>query len=163
MGDYFFNGNYALSTELRIAHLGAGFTVTEKSATIPVVRNYNLRMQFVEIPLTFKMQTKEIGYMRYYGQFGVMPSIRLKAKQDETVTTGTITTGTTEKVTVTDKINPLGLGLVIGAGTTYSLGGTTSVLGGVSFHNGFTNLVKVKEYNAMVKPAYVALNLGVIF
>jgi hypothetical protein len=165
MGDFFFNENYAFSIELRHALENAGFTVTDKnSGSAGIKRDYTLHLQYVEVPLTFKMQTKEIGYMRYYGQFGFMPSIRVKAKEDLVVTDLASTVATSiDNLSVADKVNLFDLGLVIGGGTTYNLGGSTSLLGGLSFHNGFTNLVKEKEYNAKVKPAYVALNLGVIF
>ena len=162
MGDFYFADNAAFSTELRIAHLGAAFTVTDMSASADTIKNHSLRTQYIELPLTLKMRTNEVGYMRFYGQFGLMPSIRLKAKEDVTTTYISSVTSATD-LNANSRTNLIGLALVIGAGTTYNLGGTTSLLGGVSFHNGFTNMVKVDDYHAKVKPAYVALNLGVIF
>jgi hypothetical protein len=165
MGDFFLADNYALSAELRHALVNAGVNVTDqKAGSAGVLSEYKFHLQYVEIPLTFKMQTKEIGYMRYYGQFGIKPSVRVKAKQDAKVTDlATKVSVNADNVTVSDKVNLFGMGIIIGAGTSYNLGGTTSLLGGLSFHNGFTNLVKEKDYHAKIKPAYIALDLGVIF
>jgi hypothetical protein len=162
MGDFYFADNAAISTELRIAHLGASFTVTDMTGSADTIKTHSLKTQYIELPVSLKMRTNEVGYMRFYGQFGLMPSIRLKAKEDTEIQYISSHTSLTD-VNVNKSTNLVGLSLVIGAGTTYNLGGTTSLLGGVSFHNGFTNMVKVDDYHAKIKPAYIALNLGVIF
>jgi hypothetical protein len=159
MGDYYFAKNAGFSAELRVAHLAGSFSVKDTANT---TRTNTLRLQYIEVPFTLKMRTGEVGYMRYFGQFGIMPSFNIKAKRDEVLTAGT-TTITTTDIPASKQMIPIGLSLVIGAGTTYNLGGSTSLLGGISFHNGFTNMVKVKDFNAKVKPAYLAVNLGVIF
>lgn len=160
MVDYFFAPNAGISSELRIAHLGAAFSVTDVATD--TTKSQNFRLQYVEIPVSLKMRTKEVGYMKYYGQFGLMPSINIKAKRDEVAKSGNSTKETTD-ISASKDVVPIGLSLVIGAGTTYNLGGSTSLMGGISFHNGFTNMVKKDKFDAMIKPAYIALNLGVIF
>src|SRR5690349_12000799 len=47
MGDFFFNENYAFSTELRHALLNAGFTVTDKnSGSAGIKSDYTLHLQY---------------------------------------------------------------------------------------------------------------------
>ncbi len=169
-GDYYFAENYGLSAELRIAHLGVGYTYSPNNAVVRSVER-DLSMQFVEIPVTLKMRTNEIGYMRYFGQFGFMPSINIKANADQVLTDAAGGKRTNDNLKVMKDVNPLGLSLVIGAGVEYNLGGSTSLLGGLTFNNGFTNLMNKKAddpamesyRNFNAKMAYIALNLGVIF
>jgi len=128
-----------------------------------------MNLQYVEIPVALKMRTNEIGYMRYFGQFGFVPAVNIKHKGDITTNTNGVSK-TTEDVKLTD-VNLFAMYLQIGAGVEYNLGGSTSLLGGVTFYNGFTNLVNKKAddpatgsyRNFNAKPAYIALNLGVIF
>lgn len=176
-GDYYFAENYGISTELRIAHLGAEYNYTplfDNSSSSPekvALINRNLDLQYVEIPVTLKMRTNEIGYMRYFGQFGFMPGINIKAKADDVYTMRDNSILEENDKKVGKEVNPLALSLVIGAGVEYNLGGSTSLLGGLTFNNGFTNLINKKEddqsirsfRNFNAKPAYIAVNLGVIF
>ena len=46
-----------------------------------VDRSYSL--QYVELPLTFKMRTKEMGYTTVYGRFGLGLGMNVKAEADE--------------------------------------------------------------------------------
>jgi hypothetical protein len=176
-GDYYFAENYGLSTELRIAHLGAEYNYTPMFDEMPsnpvkvATVNRNMDLQYVEIPVTLKMRTNEVGYMRYFGQFGFMPAINIKAKADDVYTMYDNSKIEENDKKIGKEVNPLALSLVIGAGVEYNLGGSTSLLGGITFNNGFTNLINKKEddqstrslRNFNAKPAYIALNLGVIF
>ena len=63
-----------------------------------------------------------------------------------------------------EHVNLFGLYMVIGLGAEYNLGGNTSLVGSLTFNNGFVNAWKTtgsESFNDV--PAYVALNLGVVF
>jgi hypothetical protein len=50
--------------------------------------------------------------------------------------------------------------MIIGGGLEYRLSGKTSLLGGLTYNNGLTNIAKNDQ---SVKNHYVALNIGVFF
>lgn len=86
------------------------------------------------------MRTDEIGYIRYYGTFGVTPGFRLSAKGQSSFGGATF-----DDVDIKDQINMLNLSLTIGGGIQYIVSGNTRLVGGIEFNNGFSDLLKNKE------------------
>ena len=86
MGDYYFKPNYGISAEIMLSNIKSKFTVTEplvfNSALDDTVNDlrYEYNIQYLDIPLTMKFRTKEIGDMTYFGQFGVSMGFALNAK-----------------------------------------------------------------------------------
>ena len=138
-------------------------------------REQKLNSQFIELPITLQMRTNEIGYMRYGAHIGFMPAILISSRGEYTVApkgSGVVSDKSDDDRDFSGETNSLLTYLVIGVHTTYNLGGSTSLLGGVTFNNGFTNLWKNKNNNPAdvagyypynIKPAYIALNMGVQF
>jgi hypothetical protein len=138
------------------------------------VRNLStdVKLRYVEVPLTMKLMTSEIGYMRYFGQIGFSAGFNVRAKADQDVPvldmTGAYTTGfgTLEDEDIKDNVNGFKSGLIIGAGLEYNFSGTTALLAGITYNNSFTNVLKDVEYNgkkAKVYSDYIELTLGVFF
>ncbi|MEX0967917.1 MAG: porin family protein [Bacteroidia bacterium] len=158
--------NYAVAFELMLSQVPGSFKYT----TSGIDSSVEMNVQYVEIPVMLKGKTNEIGYFTYFGHFGLDIGMRTVAKGDvlvknvlkyeDIVLNGEeiISDGERTGVMAPD-VRFFRLGLVIGAGAQYSLGGSTYLLGGLSFNNGFTNVVKEHP----IKSAYVALNLGVLF
>ena len=81
--DIFFAENYAIGTGFNINNTGgkysyfAEYTGDDFDANDVALTNMkqvglssrDLRLQYLQIPLTFKMKTNEIGYITYWGQF----------------------------------------------------------------------------------------------
>ncbi|MDQ3071915.1 MAG: PorT family protein, partial [Bacteroidota bacterium] len=80
MGDYMFDDNTGLGFELRFAHLGGSYNLDSGKTSEHYVRNYKL--QYIQLPVSLKMKTGEVGYMKFYGQFGIIPSINVRARGD---------------------------------------------------------------------------------
>lgn len=141
----------------------------------------------VDIPLTIKMKTKEIGYLTYYGQFGLNLSYIYKSRTTSNAyigldgTTSTLT-GDNEELDVLSETNFLRTALQIGIGAEYNLAGSTSLMFGINWNNGFTRVLKKESdsilvrdqdltngtssfYNLSqeVKTNYIALTVGVLF
>ena len=71
MADILFAETYAIGTGVHVFRTGSTveyWEPTTDSTLSRVTRNFN--NQYVELPLTFKLRTKEIGYTTYYGKFG---------------------------------------------------------------------------------------------
>lgn len=120
----------------------------------PAYKHYQLnerqyKVTYITIPLALKMKTKEIGNMTYFGQIGVNTSIRWKATVNDKVTvindTPLPTLGATDsksKVDVTKDVSLIHETLNFGLGTELNLSGSTSIVFGLNYNLGFTNVVK---------------------
>ncbi len=106
------------------------------------------RITYVTIPLLLKMKTKEIGTFTYSGHVGVNNSIRWKAiAKDElqVIDDNTNTLGAKDsksKLDITRDVSFFTASLNFGLGAEMNLAGTTSLLFGVNYNLGFTNVVK---------------------
>ena len=81
--DFNFGENYALATGIFINNFG-GKTIETYGNTSgnPYNVNYNYKFQSILIPITLRMRTNEIGYLKYYGQFGFNPELIINSKAD---------------------------------------------------------------------------------
>ncbi|MEZ4761606.1 MAG: porin family protein [Flavobacteriales bacterium] len=174
------NGNYRFATGLFLYNQGGGYTVDftysdapanpEKTTTL----ENTVKLRYVELPLTMKLMTSEIGYIRYYGQIGFSAAFNIRAKADLTRPVYFDPPGeafvesfeTLEDEDIKDDINVFKAGLIIGGGLEYNFAGTTSVLAGITYNNSFTNILNDVEFNgkkAKVYSDYIELTLGVFF
>jgi len=103
------------------------------------------KVQYVNIPLFIKMKTAEIGYLTYFGQFGLNTSIKTKARATDG---GVIISGTNIALTDLDdldiekEVNLFKVAGSIGGGFEYNLSESTSLTVAVNFDYGFTSLTK---------------------
>jgi len=132
----------------------------------------DVKLQYIELPLTIKMMTNEIGYMRYFGQVGFGNAINISAKANIEVPTVTGTDNGTGSPVVSgfttsddeDLQNDIMLykaSLIVGGGLEYNFSGNTSLLVGVTYNSGFTNILDIEGEKA--KANYLELTLGVFF
>ena len=167
MFDLRFGENYSLSTGLNLVSsksqlrylevdtLGIQFTHGDKKDTLNPPFSVTYSLNYIEIPIHLLLKTNEIGYMTYFGQFGLATQIKTKAKGEAT--------GVESWVDIEDvskEIKALNMGLSIGAGFEYSLGGTTSLIVALIYNNGFTDVLK---HDYLVTSKSIALKLGVMF
>lgn len=177
------SGNYAFASGLYLTNVGGGFLrdytyVDGADLNSPEVTKSlltDLRLRYIDVPLTIKMKTNEIGYMRYFGQVGFMPSFIIRAKADEEVaiTDGDLNgTPIARGFQVNDNEDYLAntnffrAALVVGAGVEYNFSGNTSLMAGITYNNGFTSVVKDITYegkNAKVLNDFLELSIGVFF
>ena len=111
------------------------------------LNNRKYRTTYLSIPLQLRLKTKEIGYMTYFGNFGFLASFQLKTRANDNVTyydlnTGNNKTEDIEDLEISKDMNLIRLGLDIGGGAEMNISGSTSLIFGLNFHQGFTNAVK---------------------
>ncbi len=157
IADYKLTDNYLLGTGLSVNTMGGKFIDTQDLTN---KKNNNYTIRYLEIPITLKLRTNEIGYSKYFGQFGLTPGVNIRARNNGDLEQGPILTPNPKK-DISDEINDFRVGLVIGGGVEYSLGDRTAFIGGLSFNNGLTDISDDKDYKVL--NSYVALNLGIIF
>src|SRR5580765_1493502 len=70
--------NYAFSTGLIISYDGGKLNYLDSvkfntlpNTTYPPGTDVEYRLQYVEIPVSIKLMTNQIGYITYFGQFGL--------------------------------------------------------------------------------------------
>ncbi|QXU40831.1 porin family protein [Pedobacter sp. D749] len=164
MGDFNFAPNYSFSTALTITSINGKSTEANvlpyyatSSSTTPKAYDLKYKLQYVDLPLTIKLKTVKADGKRWYGQFGLSNSFNISAKQD--AVTGGMVVG--DNLNVSDNIKLYRAGLIIGGGGEFDISGNTSIVAGLTFNNGFTNIVTDKARD--VRNHYLALNFGVFF
>ncbi|RZL49979.1 MAG: PorT family protein [Pedobacter sp.] len=162
IGDFNFAENYSFSTGVTITTINGKSTEIDPShymapgAAPSTAYDIKYKMQYIEVPLTIKLKTSEMNGVRWFGQFGLSNDIRIGAKQDAKVGNTILA----DDVNASDWTRFYRAGLIIGAGGEFNVGDKTSLMAGVTFNNGFTNIT---ENNYTVKNHFVALNFGVFF
>lgn len=142
------------------------------------------RSTYLTLPVSLKLKTPAIGAMTYYGQFGVNVSFCLKSRVTDEVNAvsgGRFNEGIGGSSTQTDILNTSDMNLfkfslMIGGGAEWNLAGSTSLVFGLHWYNGFSNVLKADskyvfrtEYNGYeatkqnAKASAVALTIGVLF
>ena len=161
IGDFNIADNYSISTGISIINTGGKLifpdrqevTATSGSTQFGYGQTTaDLRLKYIEIPITLKLKTNEIGYMKYYGQFGFGLGVNYDASADEEFK---YVTASNESATLSNndvdykkEINLLRTSLIVGLGAEYNLSGNTSIIFGVTFNNGFTNILSEDTYKA---------------
>lgn len=189
MGDYYFQKNYALSTEFLFSHVHNKFQFEQPMYQSSDVDNngkidtFNLvsarfRSQYLQIPLSMKFRTKEIGYLTYWAQFGVGPGFLISAKADYE---GVEPVGDYEDLPVNDKSSDVyhladvktgasfddkvfffRFPVIIGAGIDYKMAGNASLHLGLRIENSFSD-VFLKDDAVKLNNNLISLSTGVFF
>ncbi len=172
MMDFNISDRYSFSTGIESSSI-AGKLDYKNADTLFSSSTADIVAKYVEIPLTLKLKTNQIGYMTYYGQFGTALGINYQGKSKTTTTTrGSGVTTTTNDDNINEDLNLLRVGLVFAIGAEYNISGNTKIVGGITFNNGITNIfskdarksyknIYNEDYKAISN--YMALNIGVIF
>ena len=145
-------GNYAFASGLLVNSLGGtirndnyhdGDTSVTKFGQV----EEKYALQYIQIPLTLKLKTNEIGYLTYFGQFGLDLGFKIKSKAD---ITGTYDLGAVNDtdVNVSDDIQPLRSALNVGAGFEYNISGDTYLVTSFIWNNGLTNVFKKEAWKS---------------
>jgi len=162
MGDFNFADNYSFSTGISLVNAGGKivkpdiqtFNNNNGNPTIGYGQTEaDIRLKYIEVPLTLKLKTNEIGYMKYYAQFGFGLGFNYDATADEKFSYSTNTTNggatlTNDDVDYSDEVNAIRTSLIVGLGAEYNLSGNTSLVFGVTFNNGFTNVFSEDSFKA---------------
>jgi hypothetical protein len=189
MTEFALSDNYYFATGVEVITAGGSMNYLDSAYYITTSnpadtfrvgrRNYNL--QYLNIPLTLKMRTNEIGYMRYFGQFGLDIGFRTKATSRDRDLTGTF-----RDSDITKDAQLFRVAMNLGIGAEYTLIGNTALVVSVNYNNGFTNALRRESRDLMANPwatgaddkelkqnrrhvqqkatsNFVALNVGILF
>jgi len=170
--DFNFSKNFAFSTGIAYTNLGGSLKYLDSIPKFEADTIYSLvkntvvkyKTSFIEIPLSLKGKTNEIGYITYFLKAGISPQFRFKAKGDISVNSG-------DNLDIKAEVRSFNMGYHIGGGIEYSLGGSTKLLVEALFTNGLTNFSKVetlkkptdkpKNENTILNS--ISLKVGILF
>ena len=158
--DNFFTENYAFSTGVSINNINGKVKYKEPGSIEGLDSTYIINrgdvaeyhMQYINIPVGLKFKTIEIGYTRFFAHLGMDANINIKAKAN---------IPHEENIDAANEIHWYNLGYYIGGGVEYSLGGTTAIVAGLTYKNGFLDITKAEK--SKVTTGNVSLRLGILF
>ena len=164
---------YAISTGLDINMEGGklvGFSDEEKTYKSSLVA----KVQYLEIPIAIKLRSNESAQnLTYYGSLGIVNGFRIRARGKYKFDDG-LTSVDEKNIRLKDlpfydtkndkikKINVYQLALHFEAGVEYRVSDNTSVIGGLYFRNGFSNIIKDSDSDRVVSRG-IGIRLGVMF
>lgn len=170
--DFFFAERYSLSSGLYINNTGGkllysdtiAFTTNTSTDSLFPETQIKYKLQYIEIPLSFRMESNQIGYFVYYAQFGITNQFRIGASADIESINPLLSTSM-GGVGCKDEVSFYNLGYNIGAGFNYYFSKNTALTVGLIYNNGFidatSNEGKAVSDNVSVRS--VALKIGVLF
>lgn len=181
IAEFPFTDNAAFASGFEIVNAGGNidFPIKEQPYYMDDADTFNLdkrkyKLRYANIPLTIKFKTNEIGYSMFYGQFGLDMGFRVKSFADDKGIFAISKETENKGVDIHEDINFVRLAMNIGGGVEYYITGNTHLLVGISFSNGFTNILQKKsnslknsidnkrlEQNAINN--YVSMNVGILF
>ena len=172
MGDFFFSENYSFNAEVLITHLAGGMEHVDSLIYLGQGYNnveYDYRFQYLQLPISIKFHTKQVGYMSYWAQFGLAPSILLGARADvsspidkDDIRVNHKSADEFHFANFDDKVFPMRLPLIVGAGFNYQLAGDAQLHVGLRIDNGFTNFL-VRDDVSNARLSYASITTGVFF
>jgi opacity protein-like surface antigen len=155
-------GHYALATGLQITTAGsklkydAGKGLDEYKAN---PTEYNIKATYVEVPLALKLKAETAPGMNIFGQFGTYLGFPVRGRADVVSLTQTY-----DKVNVLRDLQPLNIGLLVGAGVEYPITESLTGLVGLDYRNGFIDVTRNAKWNdGRVNMNSIALKLGLFF
>lgn len=174
MFDYFIKDNYAVSSEFGISSLGGKVEYTRNDTTV----NADVSIRYIDVPIAVKLLTNEINdKLKIYGKFGLGLSFRIKSSAEIEYKKGQMTYLNDDMKDASDFIQPINTSLVIGAGLQYNLAENLDLVLGLTYNNGFSNVMKsksiyrkdigidglttVKAFDANMN--FITLNVGLLF
>ena len=168
--EFNFGEHYAFATGIDVSYRGgklkSSYSTNDGSSNqVITVETDAFNLEYIELPLTLKFKTNEIGYLTYYLQAGISPGLNIRAKADVSTSTqigsSPIVNSSEDNVDVKDGINNFNLSMVLGGGVEYTLSGSTVLLVGITFSNGFVDVVDGDAIKA--NSNFLALTIGVLF
>lgn len=171
ISDFTITENYFFATGFNLNYLNSKLKFDTQlflnNDTVPttgtLARHYKLR--YIEIPLTLKMKTNQFNNTQFFGQIGFNLGMNIKSTGDDNFS---YSSGSQSRERdISDEITFLRGALLLGAGIEYYIDQSTSVVAGISFSNGFSNVLKgnnpISNEKQKGVPYNFELTLGVIF
>jgi hypothetical protein len=174
LSDVTITENYFFATGFNVNYLNGkiSYPYQEMTDTIMLAGTMvnDMKLRYIDIPLTLKMKTNRFKDVQYYGQVGFSLAFNFKTKTEETFqySVDGVSKSVTSEHDRTDNIQLLKASLILGGGIEYYIDNSTSIIAGLTYYNGISNIMK--GYNTVdgsvkqkATPNFIELTLGLIF
>ncbi len=186
--DIMFADNYAVGTGINVFRNGGKLAyydrltgdptdVTNDSTQFLVRRERTLTQHWVELPVTLKLRTRQIGHITYWGQFGLGLGLNLRSTATDRLdyryrgedggADGVIWTEETaigadnegillvEDMPSENEVSLIRAAMILGLGIEYNLSGKTALLLGATLNNGLFNVSNNRNFGAALNQEHV--------
>lgn len=152
IGEYYFRENYSLSSGIgfafnhsgRLKYQDEGGYWPNSDLSVPgldtldagVTLKYNL--QYVEIPFSLKLRSGYFGALRGFAEIPML-YLGIRSQARGSIIGNSIDT---EKETINKDVSFFNLSWGLGGGVEYEIGSKTSLVGGLYYQQGFTDVTK---------------------
>jgi hypothetical protein len=110
----------------------------------PLADNVKIKykLQYIELPFAIKLRTEEKGYFRYFAELPIVTlGMRVQARGDIKAEGDVLHEEIdVQKENITGDVNFFNVQLGLGAGLEYAISENTSLVGGLYFHAGITDV-----------------------
>ncbi len=180
MIDYEFADNYILATGLQISQIGGKLSYTGNTwdgkhvgllsadnSSVNNTANYNIGIQYVEIPFALKLKSNNKGKLNYWGCFGGFLAVPTKARADyqSNFTVNGVANYSKDNDNILSATQPINIGMQIGAGVELPISSSNTLVAGLIFNNGFIDVTKNGSWgnDGRINLNNLALKLGIFF
>ncbi len=146
---YYYNNDAIV--KVSPADAGSSSSTANSTSTYKkyILQTRNHKVGYIHIPVGFKLKTKQLGAMTYFGQIGGDIFFRTSAKGDDHVKDATSTTTSPftptfaesdkTKNDIADAVNFFNAAAHVGAGAEYNISGSTCLMFSVQYRHGIAN------------------------
>jgi Outer membrane protein beta-barrel domain len=180
MLDYEFSDNYFFSTGLQVTHTGGNLSYTGNSwndkhvgyivadnNSVTNTANYNLSIQYLQIPFALKLRSDNKNKLAFWGSFGGFLAVPLKAraKVATNFAVNNVANFNTDNDNAISNVQPINIGMQIGAGVEFAVTPKNTLVAGLIFNNGFIDVTKNSSWggDGRINLNNIALKVGVFF
>jgi len=148
---YYYKDDAIQSVSTSDANSATSAANTDPKMNIYHLKNRNYKAGFLHIPIAFKMKTKELGGITYFGDIGGDLFIKTSSKSVDKVRYTDLTSGQIKEEEIDNKlsneVNTFFAGAHVGGGLEFRLSGSTAIMVSVQYRHGIMNYTNKDTYN----------------
>lgn len=168
--DFFFSDRYSITSGIMINNTGGSliyndslrFKTSDAELQMDPGATVKYKIQYIDIPLAFRMESNQIGYFVYYAQFGITNHIRVGASANIEGAQG-VSNISVDGSGCKDEVNLFNMGYNIGAGANYYFSKNTAITLGILYTNGFIDVTSNKSFDDAAMLKSFTLKIGLLF
>jgi len=170
--DFFFAERYSFSTGLLINNTGGklrysdtlNFKTSDGQYKFDPGAEVDYEIQYIDVPLAFRMESNKIGYFVYYAQFGVTNHFRVGATADISAADGAVQQ-TLNGYGCKAEVGFFTMGYHIGSGINYYFSKNTAITVGFLYTNGFLDASRNTDtdFEDNLSVRSLMLKFGILF
>lgn len=143
---FFFNAGGTLLSQYPGTYFNGSINAGEPFAAPTTNGDIRVKysIQYVEIPIAFKLKSNEFGYFTYYVEAPIF-TLAINTGSKGTLSGGGIEKN--EKISIYKEVNPIAISWGLGGGVEYAVSSSTKLFGGLTYQRVFSDITRDGDYN----------------